>query len=189
MDDGKVIVALIAAMASLFGAVLSLSGVRFGGKISKGNADKSIFIQVVTSERKIWRDSLRTHVSEMNGVAMAAAFSPREVPDWATFYRAASQIILRLNPTCRGEGFIEDKHAPDRAVFVSVCHLISCRTSQDAPWFSACKDLEEAVQNLLKKEWEVSKKEAEVGRLITASEIDAIVEKLAATNQITQVGR
>lgn len=148
-----------------FAGVLAYLGARFGAQAGKENADKAIFVQIVTSERAVWREAMRGLVVELTAEVRRGAISPAKPVNWRKVHAARAGIVLRLNPACRDVRTGDDKHALDRMLFRAVEELVSARHVPRPDWLTKADAVEEAAQRLLKKEWDKSKKEARTGRL------------------------
>ena len=154
----------VQGFGTAFAGVLAYLGARFGAQAGKENADKAIFVQIVTSERAVWREAMRGLVVELTAEVRRGAISPAKPVNWRKVHAARAGIVLRLNPACRDVG-TEDKHALDRALFRAVEELVSARHTPKPDWLKKADTVEKAAQRLIKKEWDKSKKEARTGRL------------------------
>ena len=155
----------VQGFGTAFAGVLAYLGARFGAQAGKENADKAIFVQIVTSERAVWREAMRGLVVELTAEVRRGAVSPAKPVNWRKVHAARAGIVLRLNPACRDVGTDNDKHALDRALFRAVEELVSARYAPKPDWLKKADAVEEAAQRLIKKEWDKSKKEARTGRL------------------------
>lgn len=132
--------------------------------------DKTVFVGSVTAERATWRSEMRASTSFLVGQLRSSA-SGVEV-EWSPIFETISEISLRLNPS--GRSTIDDernKHPLDRDIHVVLEEILGSthKTAVEHSEFAA--RLENNVALLLKREWEVSKREAEEGVVSRSSEL------------------
>lgn len=122
------------------------------------DADKSVYVSAVTTERAKWREELRSNV------ALFIQTSSEESVDISELRRLKAEIVLRLNPRSRDPG-MQEKHKYDFQIIKSIEQAVSdigAGTNTDI--VPLLITLELNAQELLKQEWEKSKAEALAGR-------------------------
>lgn len=126
--------------------------------------DKTVFVETVTKERAIWRAELRAAAASLIALLRApVAGSKRNALE---VHRLRAEIVLRLNPTGRSvDQAVRDKHPHDRDLQEILDELWNdSGTSRKAHTDLAAR-LERSMQELLKQEWSVSKREAITGEI------------------------
>lgn len=125
---------------------------------------KTVLVQTVTAERAKWRSELREVVTELTALLRASARS--ETVEWQKVDRLRSGVRLRLNPKGRGAaptGF--DEHPLDRLIHADLDALGQAGPAGTGQHDGIADRLERHMADLLKQEWDVSKDEAETGKL------------------------
>ena len=142
---------------------LALSGALVGAFLSSGvaarNNKQNLFVNTVTAERAKWRAELRSAIGEIARTAHLA-LAEQKPENIAKLHELRTLVRLRLNPS-RERG-----HRLDQAALAALPKLTTAvEAAQRDDALAALELLEAAVQNLLKQEWEKSKREAVSGAL------------------------
>lgn len=121
------------------------------------DADKSVYVSAVTTERAKWREDFRSNVADFVKASWQANV------DLPELRRLKAEILLRLNPRSLDPG-MHEKHKYDFAIIKSIEAIFSHFSggpTAEIPTTLAI--LERNAQELLKQEWEKSKAEALAG--------------------------
>ena len=122
-------------------------------------ARKSLLVGTVTNERAQWRHDLRLAVGELVEATHMALHNPSPA-QFALFEKRRVAVKLRLNPSRNGRHLL-DMHIMDglHDLREAVRRRESTRASV------ATVAIEKSVQQLLKQEWDKSRREAQTGEL------------------------
>lgn len=129
---------------------------------------RTMFIEHVTGERATWRSELRREISILS--VEVHTMLAGDAPDPARFHRARVGLLMRINP----DGRRTNDHPLDRKIDTELGYLARAMAGgasvAELPSTRRCilarlTQLEYAVQELLKTEWEKSKTEAKTGRM------------------------
>jgi len=132
---------------------------------STDNTAKTVLVQTVTAERAKWRAEMRDQVERLVALLRADERGGPEA-DWEQVDRLRTGIRLRLNPTGRKPSPAGgDMHEADRAVHQVLDAIAAAGKSGAALHAGLADRLEEHMAELLKGEWDKSKKEAVSGKL------------------------
>ncbi|MFY0736324.1 hypothetical protein [Aurantimonas sp. NFXS3] len=102
-----VIVACVAAVASIAGAVITIFNIAITARTTASVANRAVYINSVTAERSKWIDALRESIADYSGAAervLARREDPKYVGsvEWATDVQSLrthmSALKMRLNP-------------------------------------------------------------------------------------------
>lgn len=156
---------VLQGLGTLGAGVLAYMGARRGARSVKASADKSIFVQTVTTERAVWRKEMRDLVVELTSEVRRGAVSPAKPVNWKKVYAARAGIVIRLNPICRRTGPVPERHADDKMLFDAVLALSNARYMPKPDWMAKADAVEEASQRVLKREWDKSIEEARTGKI------------------------
>lgn len=154
---------IVPGLFALIVAVLALVGALIGAYLSSGvaarNNKQNLFVNTVTAERAKWRGELRTITGELARTTFAG-LSDAKPETLARLHELRVLVRLRLNSSP------DAKHGLDHAVLAALPELT--KAVEDArrdEALAALERIEVAVQQLLKQEWEKSKREAASGTL------------------------
>lgn len=149
--------------AASFALVGSFAGAILGYRSSVTNNRKNLFVNTITKERAEWRKDLRVALSELAKTTEIALGEPV----WASatpsserlgaFHAQRVAVKLRLNPRVTS-GDISTIEALNR-----LSKAVAQRHRDNA--LAELALIEDAIQALLKDEWEKSKTEARTGQL------------------------
>ncbi|BDM64401.1 hypothetical protein NFHSH190041_18530 [Shewanella sp. NFH-SH190041] len=157
--EGLKIVAQLAVGA--FGAMYGYkSAVRKFSETTK-DTDKTVFTSSVTNERAVWRSELRGGIGKYIECSLKFIENTGKLSELSSL---KSLIIMRLNPKAWSYSF---EHRLDHAVLKSVNSIYAtCEKKRlnAEKLKSEIANLEKCAQELLKSEWQKSKKEAVEGR-------------------------
>jgi hypothetical protein len=120
---------------------------------------KTVFVESVTAERAIWRREMREATTVLTAALRWSA--KRHRIDWEKVYLLCSEIRLRVNPA--GRDVVENKngeHQRDRAIHSLLDKIITTSSKDREAHCDYAEELEAAMANLLKQEWDKSKQEA-----------------------------
>lgn len=134
---------------------------------------KTALIETVTAERATWRTDLRNEMANL-ATAVLGSLDGSKTKGTA-FHRARIGILLRINPAGRlypqpiTGGHNLDRVIDARLRSLAIAMNVEPRIRAGNPTRSSVVNdlaqLEHAVQELLKQEWEGSKEEATTGKL------------------------
>ena len=129
--------------------------------------DKTVFVDTVTKERATWRSELRAATASL--IALLRVPGAGSELGLIEVHRLRAEIVLRLNPAGRSvDHEVRDKHPHDRDLHRILDELwTDSGTPREAHTELAAR-LERSVQELLKQEWSVSKREAITGKIAGA---------------------
>src|SRR6516165_5736392 len=105
-----ILVALVAFVGAVFGAIFSFVGVAITAFLTSRNNNKNIFINTVTNERAKWRDELRRDTAEFCKLVYGE-LQGKTGPDPLKREELRVAIRLRLNPN--------PEHRLDKAILNS----------------------------------------------------------------------
>jgi hypothetical protein len=126
--------------------------------------DKTVFVETVTKERATWRSELRTAAASL--IARLRASGAGTALDFMEAQRLRAEIILRLNPAGRSDDkAVRDAHPHDRDLHNILGELWADSGVPGEDYTALAARLERSVQELLKQEWSVSKREAVTGEV------------------------
>ncbi|WIW88085.1 hypothetical protein K3M67_14150 [Sphingobium sp. V4] len=129
--------------------------------------DKAIFVDTVTKERATWRSELRAIAASLISLLRASG-AGREL-DLLEVHRLRAEIVLRLNPAGRSvDQVVRDEHPHDRDLHSILDELWTDNATPKEAHTDLAACLERSVQELLKQEWSVSKREAMTGEIAGA---------------------
>ena len=157
----------------VFAALGVVAAAVIAGWVALRNQRRTVLIETVTAERATWRAGLRTEMAALSASLLGSGAAGRIKA--AAFHRARVGILMRINPA--GRLFpqpVTGGHNLDRIIDARLRDLAMVVTSEPPvqalpvtreAMMRSLQELEYAVQQLLKQEWEVSKYEAVTGRL------------------------
>ncbi|CAJ1831356.1 hypothetical protein OPFLODJI_02184 [Aeromonas hydrophila] len=125
------------------------------------DTDKTIFTSSVTNERAVWRSELRETVGKYIECSYKFIENTGKLSELSSL---KSLVIMRLNPKA---WFYSSEHALDHAVLKSINSIYSTCEKERLNLIKLKAEiaaLEKNAQELLKSEWQKSKKEAVEGR-------------------------
>ncbi|AHE57334.1 hypothetical protein [Sphingomonas sanxanigenens] len=160
--------AMVAAAADRLIAEIAARGsevvAQIAAQANQAINDKTVFVDTVTKERATWRSELRGAAASL--IALLRASGVGSKLDLREIHQLRAEIILRLNPAGRSvDQAIRDKHPHDRDLHMILDELwTDSGTPREAHTELAAR-LERSVQELLKQEWSVSKREAITGEI------------------------
>lgn len=126
--------------------------------------DKTVFVDAVTKERATWRAELRTAAASL--IARLRVSGAGTALDFMEAQRLRAEIILRLNPAGRSDDqAVRDAHPHDRDLHKILDELWADSGVPGEDYTALATRLERSVQELLKQEWSVSKREAVTGEI------------------------
>lgn len=151
-------VTLIPCLATIGSAALAF-------RAAVANNRKNLFVTTITKERAEWRKDLRLAASELARTThiLLADSSASIVPtaeEVGAFHVQRIAIRLRVNPNP------DKRHHLDQAILLSLDALsraVNDRCRETAK--GELGKIEQAVQLLLKQEWDKSKTEAQTGEM------------------------
>ncbi|EGR3111683.1 hypothetical protein DNG97_24390 [Vibrio parahaemolyticus] len=146
----------------LFIAVVAVAGVIFTAWIALQNNNKNLLIKTVTEERAKWRSELRNACAEFVKLT-SEHVGNANVTNTPRIRELKTHLQLRLNPSQ------DEKHKLDQDIIQIIKDIVSGLDAAGSKQtiLDNLNDLELYVQQLLKAEWEKSKKEAKTGKLET----------------------
>lgn len=134
--------------------------------------DKTVFVDTVTKERATWRAELRTSAASL--IARLRVSGAGTALDFLEAQRLRAEIILRLNPAGRSEDqAVRDAHPHDRDLHEILDKLWADSGTPGEDHTALAARLERSVQELLKQEWSVSKREATTGEIAGAASVQS----------------
>ena len=149
--------AYVAGCFSFVAAIVALLGVAWTLRSTATINNKNVFITTVTHERAKWRDELRAAAAEFTKLAIGEIREPK-LERALRLEELRVLIRLRLNPNPR--------HELDASIIentAQVVALLQSRNTEEAR--ETLGIVENAIQRLLKQEWEKSKNEAVMGKI------------------------
>ena len=157
----------------IFGAIGAIVAAIVAARVALRMHRQTQLVQMVTAERATWRAELRNEMASLSGTIMTG-LGKGEI-NATTFHKARVGILLRVNPAGRKEKQpIVGGHNLDKTIDACLRRLArAVAMKSEAIMIAGTRDcirrdleqLEHAVQELLKQEWEGSKEEAITGRL------------------------
>jgi hypothetical protein len=149
--------AIFGFMGAILGAVLGFIGSILSSFAKSKDTSKDILTRTVTNERAQWRKELREVVAEFveNALRIVA-----KDPGGSLYTLEKQRVLirLRLNP--------KPEHLLDSNILRNVTNImLNVKASDSIKLTATLDEFEQNVQNLLKQEWDKSKKEAESGVL------------------------
>lgn len=146
----------------LFIAVFAVSGVIITAWIALHNNNKNVLIKTVTEERAKWRSELRNTFAEFVKLT-SEHVDNANVTNTPRIRELKTHLQLRLNPSQ------DEKHKLDQDIILIIKHIVSDldTAGNKQTILDHLNDLECHIQQLLKDEWDKSKKEAKTGKLGT----------------------
>jgi hypothetical protein len=147
-------------------ALIAVLGISITAAMALKNNNKNILIKTVTDERAKWREELRKICAEFVRHIYNKANNSR-ITDTSRIIELKTHIQLRLNPS-------EDtKHKLDQDIIETLNFIVNNldQPSGNVDVLKKLDDFQLYVQELLKAEWDKSKKEAETGKLEKQSSI------------------
>lgn len=163
--------AMIAAAADRLIAEIAARGsevvAQIAAQANQAINDKTVFVDTVTKERATWRSDLRAAAASL--VALLRASGAGNKFDLLEAHRLRAEIVLRLNPAGRSaDQAVRDKHPHDRDLHMILDELWTDSGTPRETHTELAARLERSVQELLKQEWSVSKREAITGEIAGA---------------------
>jgi hypothetical protein len=148
---------VLGSLGPLVGAMIGFLGAIAVQRFKSKDTSKDILTRTVTNERATWRSDLR----DLAGDLVENALRIIEGAERGCIYTLERQrllIRLRLNPY--------PFHKLDANIMRCADDITRCARSKDVDSAkSAIAEFEKGVQQLLKQEWEKSKREAATGRV------------------------
>lgn len=161
------------AYLPVFAALGVVAAAMIAGWVALRNQRRTVLTETVTAERATWRAGLRTEMSALSASLLGSGAAGGVKA--AAFHRARVRILMRINPAGRlSSQPVTGGHNLDRTIDALLRDLALIVTSKPPvqalaatreAMMRSLRELEYAVQQLLKQEWEVSKREAITGRL------------------------
>lgn len=163
VDDSQ---AMIAAAAKRLVAEIA-------AQASQAINDKTVFVDTVTKERATWRSELRAAAASL--IARLRVSGAGTAFDLLEAQRLRAEIILRLNPAGRSDDqAVRDAHPHDRDLHKILDELWTDGGAPREGHTALAARLERSVQELLKQEWSVSKREAIMGEIAGGDSIQPV---------------
>lgn len=149
MENIEVVVALFAVL-----------GVIYTARITLRNNNKTLLIKTVTDERAVWRQELRDTCAEFVKL-IYEQINNSSVSNKPRINELKVHLKLRVNPS------MDQKHHLDKSIIELSQGLVDTldKEHNQEDVLNKLVQLEGKVQELLKQEWDKSKKEALSGKL------------------------
>lgn len=158
--DAQVRAAGVTFIGTLITAFLALLGAWLLYRSTISVARRNLLVATVTAERAVWRSDLRIATVELSEVTLLALDKPT-VEMLAEAHRKRLEIKLRLNPSRA------DEHRLDREISDALHALgLALERAKAIEARTQLLKVETLVQELLKQEWDKSKREANSGELV-----------------------
>lgn len=184
------------SLVPIFAAIGAITAAAIAAYVALRMHRQTVLVETVTAERAQWRTDLRKETSSLASLVRAGVIKGKIAP--AAFHKNRMGILLRINPAGRTTRQpVTGGHNLDRSIDMSLRML---RRAVDArpqdilaePTSEAVlryvEQLEDAVQELLKQEWEVSKREAVTGRLESSRKAEKETNGSISGNQGPSTG-
>lgn len=144
-----VLAAIVAGIIALVGHLITQQGSRLTNHISRENARLATALTAnvkLAEMRQAWINSLRNDMAEFQALAV----TPRlEFQEKTEFYKLMARIELAMNPED------QDYQELSRSLYAYITNnSFEERRKNDVPYIKVC-------QNILKREWDVLKKEVQ----------------------------
>ncbi len=151
--------AVFGFMGALIGAILVFLGALITAFGKSKDTQLDVLTKIITSERAQWRNDMRVLSSEL--VSLLNQGNIRDDKELLNkFHQTRVELRLRLNPN---EGHDLDMEL--LTLLKDFSDFVSTEDATSSVDSSKLEDFELAMQKLIKKEWDKSKKETESGNL------------------------
>lgn len=151
--------AVFSFVGALIGAILGFLGSFYKTRENSKNSQHALLVKNITSERSKWRADMRIHSAELVSLTTDLYHNNDQIKI-VNLNKTIVEIKLRLNPN--------PDHTLDSKLMSSmegIRNEVSSPSKNINNIKNHQKNFEEAMQELIKKEWDKSKEEADTGIL------------------------